>query len=186
MGNKEDEGFKYRGRGLIQLTGKDNYKKFGDLIGVDLVGNPDLANDPTVANKIAAAYFAEKQKTGVNLSDINAIGKAVGYAGGAAETAKRAQLASGFARQMQTSTPSTAQAAASAVDSTAATAGSATAATAAPVPATQAASLNDVVKSLGMLNSNVEQLIAINVSASNTAKKQLSVQQSMTNDLFAA
>ena len=100
MGNKEDEGYKYRGRGLIQLTGKDNYKKFGDMIGVDLVKNPDMANDPAIAQKLAAAYFSEKQKKGVNLSDINAVGKAVGYAGGAAETAKRSQLADGFSSQL--------------------------------------------------------------------------------------
>lgn len=186
MGNKENEGFKYRGRGLIQLTGKDNYKKFGDLIGVDLVGNPDLANDPTVANKIAAAYFAEKQKKGVNLSDINAIGKAVGYAGGASETAKRAQLASGFAQQLGGATPTTTSVVSSTQEPAAAQPTAApTAAPAAP-PTTKTASLNDVLKELAMLNSNVGELIAINSSAVNTARKQLSVQQSMTNDVFAA
>ena len=112
MGNKEDEGYKYRGRGLIQLTGKDNYKKFGDMIGVDLVKNPDMANDPAIAQKLAAAYFSEKQKKGVNLSDINAIGKAVGYAGGAAETAKRSQLADGFSAQLAGGSAPTTQTAA--------------------------------------------------------------------------
>lgn len=185
MGNKEDEGFKYRGRGLIQLTGKDNYKKFGDLIGIDLVGNPDLANDPTVANKIAAAYFAEKQKKGVNLSDINAIGKAVGYAGGASETAKRAQLASGFAQQLGSTTPTTSSVVASAQEPAVAPSTPASPASPAPPP-TKTASLNDVLKELAMLNSNVGELIAINSSAVNTARKQLSVQQSMTNDVFAA
>jgi putative chitinase len=186
MGNKEDEGFKYRGRGLIQLTGKDNYKKFGDLIGVDLVGNPDMANDPTVANKIAAAYFAEKQKKGVNLSDINAIGKAVGYAGGAAETAKRAQLASGFTQQLGGATPTTSSVVASTQQPAAVQATPALATSAVAPPPTKTASLNDVLKELAMLNNNVGQLIAINSSAVNTAKKQLSVQQSMTNDVFSA
>lgn len=96
MGNAADEGFKYRGRGLIQLTGKSNYEKFGKMLGIDLVENPDLANDPDVAAKIAAAYFAEKEKRGVDLTDIAAVGKAVGYAGGQAETLKRAQLAQNF------------------------------------------------------------------------------------------
>lgn len=100
MGNAADEGFKYRGRGLIQLTGKYNYEKFSKLLGVDLVQNPDLANDPDIAAQIAAAYFKEKEKAGVNLSDISAIGKAVGYAGGQAETAKRAQLAQAFAQKL--------------------------------------------------------------------------------------
>lgn len=93
MGNAENEGFLYRGRGLVQLTGKQNYEKFGKLLGIDLVKNPDLAADPEFSKQIAVAYFAEKQKAGVNLADISAIGKAVGYAGGSEETQKRAQLA---------------------------------------------------------------------------------------------
>lgn len=102
MGNAADEGYKYRGRGLIQLTGKSNYEKFGKLLGIDLVENPDLANDPDVAAKIAAAYFKEKEKRGVDLTDIAAVGKAVGYAGGQAETARRAQLAQGFMKGSET------------------------------------------------------------------------------------
>jgi len=58
MGNGDEttkEGWKYRGAGFIQLTGKDNFKKFGDFIGVDLVKNPEL-----VATKYpltSAAFF---------------------------------------------------------------------------------------------------------------------------------
>lgn len=100
MGNAPEEGFKYRGRGLIQLTGKSNYEKYGKMLGIDLVNNPDLANDPDVASKIAAAYFSEKQKQGVNLENIADIGRAVGYAGGARETAKRAQMAAAFSEKM--------------------------------------------------------------------------------------
>lgn len=37
------DGYTYRGRGDLQLTGKANYQRFGDLLGIDLVGNPDLA-----------------------------------------------------------------------------------------------------------------------------------------------
>lgn len=81
MGNAANEGFKYRGRGLIQLTGKDNYKKFGDLLGIDLVNNPDLANDPEVAKNIAVAYFREKEKQGVDLSDIHQVNRSVGFVG---------------------------------------------------------------------------------------------------------
>ena len=102
MGNAADEGYKYRGRGLIQLTGKSNYERYGKLIGVDLVENPDLANDPEIASKLAAAYFKDKEKKGVDLTDIRAVGKAVGYAGGEAETQKRAQLAQGFSSSLGT------------------------------------------------------------------------------------
>jgi len=101
MGNAGDEGYKYRGRGLIQLTGKDNYSKFSKLIGVDLVKDPDLANDPEVAEKIAVAYFKEASKK-YDLSDIKQTGKAVGYAGGKEETDKRTQYASAFANNMPT------------------------------------------------------------------------------------
>lgn len=47
MGNgdtKSGEGFKYRGRGAIQLTGKDNYKAAGASLGVDFVSDPDLVS----------------------------------------------------------------------------------------------------------------------------------------------
>lgn len=100
MGNAPDEGFKYRGRGLHQLTGKDNYQKYGDKIGVDLVNNPDMANDPKIAAQLASVYFAEAKQRGTNLGDINSIGKAVGYAGGPAETRNRANLAEGFKSQL--------------------------------------------------------------------------------------
>lgn len=49
----------YFGRGFIQLTHKSNYRKYGDMIGVDLVKNPELANDPVNAAKILALFFKE-------------------------------------------------------------------------------------------------------------------------------
>jgi len=43
LGNSQlGDGFKYRGRGFIQITGKSNYERFGGLINKDLVNNPDL------------------------------------------------------------------------------------------------------------------------------------------------
>jgi len=61
MGNGTEptkEGFKFRGRGYIQLTGKDNYTAFGKAINEDIVNNPDL-----VATKyplLSAAWFFSK------------------------------------------------------------------------------------------------------------------------------
>jgi putative chitinase len=58
MGNGPEasgQGWLFRGRGYIQLTGKDNYKQFSDFIGEDCVANPDL-----VATKYplaSAAFF---------------------------------------------------------------------------------------------------------------------------------
>lgn len=101
MGNEANEGYLYRGRGLIQLTGKDNYAKYSKLLGIDLVKNPDLANDPKIAKDIAVAYFNEAKKRGTNLGDIGSIGKAVGYVDiGGQETAKRAQMASQLESQI--------------------------------------------------------------------------------------
>jgi putative chitinase len=63
MGNGPEEtgdGFKYRGRGYIQLTGKNNYTNFAKFIGEDTVNNPDL-----VATKYplaSAAFFFESNK----------------------------------------------------------------------------------------------------------------------------
>jgi len=55
------DGFKFRGRGYIQLTGKDNYAAFSKFIGEDCVANPDL-----VATKYplaSAAFFFNNSKT---------------------------------------------------------------------------------------------------------------------------
>lgn len=100
LGNAPNEGFKYRGRGLIQLTGKYNYREYSKKVGVDLVNNPDLANDPAIASRIAVQYFLTKQKSGTDLTNIESVGRAVGYAGGASETQKRAGIANSFKEKL--------------------------------------------------------------------------------------
>lgn len=58
MGNNSPgDGYKYRGRGDIQLTGKDQYATMGKRLGLDLVNNPDLALDPEIASKIAVEFW---------------------------------------------------------------------------------------------------------------------------------
>ena len=52
------EGWKFRGRGYIQLTGKDNYSEFSKFIGEDCVENPDLVSDKYPL--ASAAFFFEK------------------------------------------------------------------------------------------------------------------------------
>lgn len=50
----EGDGYKYRGRGYVQLTWKANYQKCGDKFGYDLVTNPDLALEPQLSYNIAS------------------------------------------------------------------------------------------------------------------------------------
>lgn len=61
MGNGPEstgEGFKFRGRGYIQLTGKDNYTAFGKAINEDVISNPDLVS--TKYPLLSAAWFFSK------------------------------------------------------------------------------------------------------------------------------
>jgi putative chitinase len=61
MGNTEDgDGWKYRGRGIFQLTGKENYKNCSDGIGVDLIANPELLQEPKCAALSAGWYYNKR------------------------------------------------------------------------------------------------------------------------------
>ena len=61
LGNtNEEEAAKYLGRGLIQLTGKENYANCGSGISVDLLGNPDWLLDPKYAALSAGWFFNKK------------------------------------------------------------------------------------------------------------------------------
>lgn len=61
MGNGDEasgDGWRYRGRGLIQLTGKDNYQRFGQAVDQDAVASPDqLAENPDLAVATAGWYW---------------------------------------------------------------------------------------------------------------------------------
>ena len=61
LGNgSEEEAAKYLGRGLIQLTGKENYANCGNSIGADLIGNPNLLTEPEYA-ALSAGWFWNKK-----------------------------------------------------------------------------------------------------------------------------
>lgn len=51
------DGFKYRGSGYKQLTGRSNYRNIGNLIGMDLESNPELAREPVAAAKVAFKFW---------------------------------------------------------------------------------------------------------------------------------
>jgi putative chitinase len=62
MGNKDPgDGFKYRGRGYLQTTGRDAYKKFGDLIDEDLEDNPSLVAEPEISLRCAVRRMGREQ-----------------------------------------------------------------------------------------------------------------------------
>ena len=58
LGNTQPgDGKRYKGRGPIQITGRFNYKKYGDLLGIDLVGQPELAAQAAVAFSTAGLFW---------------------------------------------------------------------------------------------------------------------------------
>ena len=64
LGNTEPgDGWRYRGGGFLQTTGRENYRVLGKMIGVDLEANPELIEDPLVSLKAACA---EWHKMGLN------------------------------------------------------------------------------------------------------------------------
>jgi peptidoglycan hydrolase-like protein with peptidoglycan-binding domain len=79
LGNTQPgDGVRYKGRGFIQLTGRANYTSYGKKLGVDLVGNPDLALEPRVSAEVLAEYFAQRGIPAMaNRGDWQAVRKAV-------------------------------------------------------------------------------------------------------------
>jgi predicted chitinase len=61
LGNTQPgDGVKYKGRGYIQLTGRANYREYGEKLGIPLEQNPELALKPDVAAKILVQYFKDR------------------------------------------------------------------------------------------------------------------------------
>lgn len=88
MGNGDEasgDGYRYRGRGFIQLTGRENYRNIGNRIGLDIENNPDIVSgDVATALKVAADYWDSKNLNKfADKDDIRAITKLIngGYNG---------------------------------------------------------------------------------------------------------
>lgn len=64
LGNVEPgDGFRFRGRGLLQTTGRANYQATGEALGVDLIADPERLTEPMLASRSAAWYW---QRHGLN------------------------------------------------------------------------------------------------------------------------
>lgn len=58
LGNTEPgDGFKFRGRGIFMVTGRDNYRRYGDRLGLDLIDHPELLEQPDAAVHAACLYW---------------------------------------------------------------------------------------------------------------------------------
>lgn len=99
------DGYKYRGRGFIQITGKDMYNRVGKMIGEDLVSSPDLANKPEIAAKIIPAFFQlklkERKLNAEDYNDINVVNTVVGGADMKSRE-QRKTLAAAYANELNT------------------------------------------------------------------------------------
>lgn len=70
LGNTQaGDGTRYKGRGYVQITGRNNYTNWGKKLGIDLVGNPALAERPEIAAQILVRGMKEGSFTGKGLDD---------------------------------------------------------------------------------------------------------------------
>jgi len=67
LGNTQPgDGGKYIGRGYIQITGRANYQAYTDLTGHNLIANPTLLNDPSIAAEVSVKYLLRRCKADQN------------------------------------------------------------------------------------------------------------------------
>lgn len=63
------DGWRFKGRGFSQLTGRSNYANFGQMLGLDLIGHPEMLLDPKIGAKVLITGMIDGLFTGKKLSD---------------------------------------------------------------------------------------------------------------------
>lgn len=66
MGNDQPgDGWRYRGRGYLQITGKNNYRSLGEALGLDLINSPELLEDPVNAARSSGHFWSTRGLNGL-------------------------------------------------------------------------------------------------------------------------
>lgn len=79
------DGKRFMGRGIFQLTGRDNYKRYGKRLGLDLIKEPDLAATPEISARAAVLYWNDKGLNAyADARDTKAISRAINRGSAAA------------------------------------------------------------------------------------------------------
>jgi putative chitinase len=69
LGNTQaGDGLRFKGRGLIQLTGRANYKKMSEKVDKDLISNPQLVEQPDLAVEVSTIFWHDRIRNGLNLN----------------------------------------------------------------------------------------------------------------------
>lgn len=72
------DGPKFKGRGLIQLTGRNNYREYGKALGIDLEADPGRAAEPLLSLKIACEYWKRNKINAMaDADDVEAVTRAI-------------------------------------------------------------------------------------------------------------
>jgi len=99
LGNTQaGDGIRYHGRGIFQLTGRANYRRFGQLLGIDLEAEPERAKEPEISLAIAFAYWRERAiNAAADADDVAAVTKLInGGRNGLAERTRYLARAKGI------------------------------------------------------------------------------------------
>lgn len=106
LGNDQpNDGWDYRGRGGIQITGKGMYAKFSKILGIDLVANPDFAKQIDTSAKIAVIGMVRGLFTGKKLIDYTGVNQKIDYVNARAivngDVKANGALIAGYARKFE-------------------------------------------------------------------------------------